>query len=145
MPAPAPAPSKPTAAAPPPTITAALTPNQIIVARGYWEGPPDGMNVANPLAEVAYRRSEAPDDPDSTGSIGPSPGGTGDRPDLALAYADQPGGDGDAASGSAPMGIAALRAAAHAAREAVPPATTIAVKRAAIRPPPRSCRRAPRR
>ena len=36
----------------------APTPNQIIAARGYWEGPPDGMAVANPLAEVDYRRTQ---------------------------------------------------------------------------------------
>ena len=108
---------------------AALTPNQIILARGYWEGPPDGMAVANPLAEVAYRRiaSEAADD---TGSIDPSAGTSADHGELALAYADQRG---DAASGAstAAMGIAALRAAALAARGAVPATTTVAVKRAA--------------
>ncbi len=93
------------------------TPNQIIAARGYWAGPPDGMAVANPLAEVDYRRTEtaAAGDPGSTGAIRP------------LAYADQ---DGQASATS--TGIAALRAAAlAAARNSVPAKTTVVVKRAA--------------
>ena len=103
----------PTAAAP--------TPNQIIAARGYWEGPPDGMAVANPLAEIAYRRSEAAEaDQESTSSIDHGSG-------LALAYADFR----DGAVASATAGIAALRAAALAARQDIPAKTTIAVKRAA--------------
>ncbi len=103
----------PTAAAP--------TPNQIIAARGYWEGPPDGMAVANPLAEIAYRRSEAAEaDQESTSSIDHGSG-------LALAYADSR----DGAVASATAGIAALRAAALAARQDIPAKTTIAVKRAA--------------
>ena len=103
----------PTAAAP--------TPNQIIAARGYWEGPPDGMAVANPLAEIAYRRSEAAEaDQESTSSIDHGSG-------LALAYANSR----DGAVASATAGIAALRAAALAARQDIPAKTTIAVKRAA--------------
>ena len=101
-----------------PTATT-LTPSQIIAARGYWEGPPDGMAVANPLAEMAYRRSEtsAADDSDSTGTVHP------------LAYADT---DGTANGATAATGIAALRAAALAAvHESVPAKTTVAVKRAA--------------
>ncbi len=101
-----------------------LTPNQVILARGYWEGPPDGMAVANPLAEIAYRRSEqvADADPNSTGAIDH---GGGSR--LALAYADS---HGDGAADTAATGIAALRAAALAARQDIPAKTTIAVKRA---------------
>ncbi len=128
-----PAPPAPAAAtqqspAPPigpiPTVTA-LTPNQIILARGYWEGPPDGMAVANPLAEIAYRRSEAAEtDQDSTGAIDHGGG-------LALAYADSRDAAGTAAMDTATMGIAALRAAALAARQEIPAKTTIAVKRAA--------------
>ncbi len=106
-----------------PTATTPTTPNQVILARGYWEGPPDGMTVANPLAEIAYRRSEAADtDTDSTtGAIDHSDGSA-----AALAYA---GGDASANSAAA-MGIAALRAAALAARQEIPAKTTIAVKRA---------------
>ncbi len=108
---PAPAPARPSA-------TRALSPNQIIVARGYWQGPPDA--TANPLAAVGHLGDAANADPDSTGSIG--------APDLTLAYADQSGGD---AAAAAPTGVAALRAAALAAHATVPDDTTIAVKRAA--------------
>ena len=102
-----------------------MTANQVILARGYWEGPPDGMAVANPLAEIAYRRSEqvADADPNSTGAID-----HGNGSGVALAYADSRSGDG--AADSAAMGIAALRAAALAARQDIPAKTTIAVKRA---------------
>jgi uncharacterized protein YcbK (DUF882 family) len=103
-----------------PIPTAATpTPNQIIAARGYWEGPPDGMAVANPLAEIAYRRSESAsaDDPDSTGSVRP------------LAYAETSTTPNGAATAT---GIAALRAAALAViHDTVPAKTTVAVKRAA--------------
>jgi len=116
-----------------PTATAA-TPNQVIVARGYWEGPPDGMTVANPLAEVVYRRSAATNsDPDNTGAIGPFNNASDNRAgtELALAYAAPQGSDGSASADATAMGIAALRAAALAAHEAIPAKTTIAVKRAA--------------
>ncbi|MGB7034141.1 MAG: DUF882 domain-containing protein, partial [Xanthobacteraceae bacterium] len=78
----------------------APTPSQIIAARGYWEGPPDGMAVANPLAEVDYRRTQtaAAGDPDSTAAIRP----------LAYAEPSEPTNVAPAA------GIAALRAAALA-------------------------------
>jgi hypothetical protein len=103
---------------------AGLTANQVILARGYWEGPPDGMAVANPLAEIAYRRSEAAEaDPNSTGAID-----HGNGSGVALAYADSRGGDG--AGDAAATGIAALRAAALAAQQEIPAKTTIAVKRA---------------
>ncbi|MGC1780058.1 MAG: DUF882 domain-containing protein [Xanthobacteraceae bacterium] len=94
----------------------APTPNQIIAARGYWEGPPDGMAVANPLAEIDYRRTQtaAAGDADATGAI------------HSLAYAEPS----EQASTARAAGIAALRAAALAARN-VPAKTTIAVKRAA--------------
>ena len=104
----------------PPVSAAALTPNQIILARGYWQGPPDA--TTNPLSAVGHLTDAASADPDSTGSIG--------APDLALAYADAPGDAGSAAP-AAPMGIAALRAAALAARDAAPAATTVVMKRAA--------------
>jgi uncharacterized protein YcbK (DUF882 family) len=104
----------------------APTPNQIILARGYWEGPPDGMAVANPLAEIAYRRSVATEaaeaDHDSTGAID-----HGNGSGVALAYADSR----DEVADGAAAGIAALRAAALAARQEIPAKTTIAVKRAA--------------
>jgi uncharacterized protein YcbK (DUF882 family) len=128
LPTPAPAQATPQSATPqspaPPIQPIAsagpLSPNQVILARGYWQGPPDGMSVANPLAEIAYRRSVAAADTDSTGAIDHRDG-TG----LTLAYADAHGDD------AAAMGIAALRAAALAAQEEIPAKATIAVKRAA--------------
>ena len=125
LPTAAPVPSSLTPQSPAPPIqpiSTATTANQVILARGYWEGPPDGMSVANPLAEIAYRRSEAANaDTDSTGAID-----HGDASAAALAYA---GGDASRNSAAA-MGIAALRAAALAARQDIPAPTTIAVERA---------------
>jgi uncharacterized protein YcbK (DUF882 family) len=123
----APAQTAQQSAAPPivPIPTAAgLTANQVILARGYWEGPPDGMAVANPLAEIAYRRAEVADaDPNSTGAID-----RGNGNGMALAYADSRSGDG--AADTAAMGIAALRAAALAGRQELPTKATLAVERA---------------
>jgi uncharacterized protein YcbK (DUF882 family) len=122
------------------TASTAQTPSQIIAARGYWEGPQDGtvapQRPANPLASAPQPRGVevASSDPDMTGSVGPfaaaNLAGTGtDRvtPDLALAYAEQPGHD---------AGIAALRAAASlqssqaaSAQSAAANDTTVAMKR----------------
>ncbi|HYA07346.1 MAG TPA: DUF882 domain-containing protein [Xanthobacteraceae bacterium] len=125
-PAAAPSPTRAAAAVQPEAATRPPTANQIIVARGYWQGPPDELRAANPLAAVADRRGAAANaDPDSTGSIGPfaDDRASGER---ALAFADAS----DAAT-AAPIGIAALRAAALATREAVPAATTVATSGAA--------------
>jgi uncharacterized protein YcbK (DUF882 family) len=123
---------------------ATLTPNQTIVARGYWAGPADGTVAANPSAAASLQRGVAV--ADATGSVGPfaDPNEGHAGPGLALAYA-APGGD--TAAAAAPTGIAALRAAALPAEPTAPlpaehgaalPAqragligTTIAVKRAA--------------
>jgi len=137
------APSQPTAPAPA-ANPAAPTPNQIIAARGYWQGPQDGTvappPASNPLANAPRpRRTDiASRDAEPTGSIGPFPtprdghGGV----QLALAYAEQPGRDG--AAPAAPSGVAALRAAATPIQPAQPAqsaapitSTTIAVKRTA--------------
>ncbi len=110
----------------------ALTPNQIITARGYWEGLPDGMTAAQPVAKAANPLSSVPRlrgtdvasaDPDATGVIGSLSSANDDRvpPQLALAYAEQPQTAPAAAPAAAPMGGAAARAAAG---------MTIAVKRA---------------
>jgi uncharacterized protein YcbK (DUF882 family) len=98
------------------TNLASLTPNQIIEARGYWQGLPEiprettGVNISS-----ARRTASA----DITASIGPF--GRNDRvaPDLALAYAAQ------ADSVATPDGTAALRGAMvlHQGR-----ASSIAVK-----------------
>ena len=87
-PAPVPAPAHPTA-------TRALTPSQIIVARGYWQGPPDA--TANPLAAVGHFGDVADAESPVSGSIG--------APDVALAYADRAGGD---AAAAAPAGMAGM-------------------------------------
>ena len=120
-PLPATSPAQPNAAA-----GAALTPNQIIVARGYWQGPPDGTPAASSLA-IASRQRRAPvtgANADATGAIGPF-AAPPSAPSTALAYADQPVRDADA-----PTGIAALRAAVPT-QQATVNGTTVAVKRAA--------------
>jgi hypothetical protein len=120
----------PASAAPPATITlAAVTPNQIIVARGYWQGPADGT-VVNPLTAASLQRRAAAAGADTTGSIGPFANPRGDAPGITLAYADQTGGDA-AAAPDAPTGIDALRAAAIPAQQAAQIGTTIAIKRGA--------------
>ena len=122
----------PAAAAPVPVKTAALTPNQVIVSRGFWQGPADATAVANPLASAALQRrtAAAGGEPDATGSIGPFPNPHGGASGAALAYAEPPSGGPDA-DGAAPTGIAALRAAASPAQQVAQIGTTIAVKRAA--------------
>ena len=80
---------------------AAVTPNDVIRARGYWQGLPDGVSAVqaaavsgNPLAGVArpLRTEVASADPASTGTTEPSSDRQDDRvpPQLALAYAEQP-------------------------------------------------------
>jgi len=134
------APSQPTAPAPA-ANPAAPTPNQIIAARGYWQGPQDGTVVppaaSNPQTNAPRpRRADvASRDAEPTGSIGPFPSPRDNRGgvQLALAYAEQTGRDG--AAPAAPSGIAALHAAAtpiQPAQSAAPittNSTTIAVKR----------------
>jgi uncharacterized protein YcbK (DUF882 family) len=120
----------PASAAPPATITlAATTPNQVIVSRGYWQGPAD-ETVANPPAAASLQPRAVTAGTDTTGSIGPFANPRGDAPGITLAYADQTGGDA-AAAPDAPTGIAALRAAAIPAQQAAQIGTTIAIKRGA--------------
>jgi uncharacterized protein YcbK (DUF882 family) len=78
--------------APPPQTDdrfASLSPNQVIFARGYWQGQPDGA-AAQPKSARGVEVASA--DPNATGSVGPLPGASDDRvpPQLALAYAEQP-------------------------------------------------------
>jgi uncharacterized protein YcbK (DUF882 family) len=95
---------------------AATTPNQIILARGFWQGVPDGMSATHPLAVSAkslaavasLRRADAASaDPEATGSIGPfsAPREDRDPPEGALAYAEQA--EREALSAVAPGGAAA--------------------------------------
>ena len=113
-----------------PAAGAATTPNQIIAARGFWEGPADGTAVANSSAAASRpalpANAAGTHDIDSTASIGPFPNPRADQPAAALAYADQPSRD----PGHDPTGIAALRAAALPAQLPAG-STTIAVKRVA--------------
>jgi uncharacterized protein YcbK (DUF882 family) len=132
--------------------TSAATANEIIRARGYWQGPPDGMAVA-PSARPPAR--EASTKPSSAKAATATIGGPfrelrdDAAPAVTLAYAAQPPAHPPAATGAAVTGIAALRATAisaepqvrseqalHAEKPdpgapAVPNGTTIAIKRVA--------------
>ena len=135
-----------------PVASNAPTANQVIAARGYWQGPADGTAVANPSAAAKLQRSAqaagkpANANPDvTTGAIGPFVNPNANGPALALAYADPSGNPtAPAAPTTAPMGIAALRAAAAPAQtasvlvtpvqaapvtQALSNGTTVAVKR----------------
>ncbi len=108
-----PAPAPPRQARP--TNLAALTPNEIIEARGYWQGLPEVPRETTGVSSIssarrAVGRQTASADPDLTASLGPF----NDRvaPDLALAYAAQAERRSALASASAaPMGATALRGA----------------------------------
>jgi len=124
------APLKPAAPAQPSAVAVASagavpTPNQVIVARGYWQGPADATATPLAAAQRQRRAALATAAADTTGSIGPFANPLDDHAagELALAYADPPGRDA--------VGIAALRAAAVPAQQPVANGTTIAVKRAA--------------
>ncbi len=80
---------------------AALTPNQVIIERGYWEGPAAGTGAEQRAtdsaklqhAALSVQATEVADaDPVTTGSSGPWPAAADDRVPLglALAYAEQP-------------------------------------------------------
>jgi uncharacterized protein YcbK (DUF882 family) len=126
----------------------AVTPNQIILARGFWQGVPDGAAAARPaqaatnaLAAVvrSSRSNVAGAAADATGSVGPFAPAAEDRvPDeLALAYAEQANRDAPpSAVATAALGPATPRAAVTRA-VAVPTGDsemTIAVKRVEGRP-----------
>jgi uncharacterized protein YcbK (DUF882 family) len=111
----------------------ALTPNQVISARGYWRGLPDGVNAAQPTVQSANPLRSIPR-PRGTEVASADPGATGtviavlgaNNPDrvpaqLALAYAEPPAPQ--ASSPAAPMGATVARAPAGQS------GTTIAVKR----------------
>jgi uncharacterized protein YcbK (DUF882 family) len=109
-PAPAPPPRQPR-----PTNLAALTPNEIIEARGYWQGLPEVPRETTGVSSIssarrAVGRQTASADPDLTASLGSFP----DRvaPDVALAYAAQAEQRSAFSSPSAaPMAATALRGA----------------------------------
>jgi uncharacterized protein YcbK (DUF882 family) len=102
------------------------TANQVIADRGYWQGPADGTVVANPSVAAKLQRNALatanaaakPANPDMvTGAIGPfaNPNANLGGSSLALSYADTSANVVlPAPAPAAPMGIAALRAAAPA-------------------------------
>jgi uncharacterized protein YcbK (DUF882 family) len=141
----APAPAAPTPAPTRPSDAnlrfAALSPNQVIAARGYWQSQTDGgaapQLAAQSLLNSALRprgsqisgTQVASADPNTTGSLNPLPGASDNRvpAELALAYAEQPGQD--TPSHAVSVAAAATRAAADKASEMLgQSATTIAVK-----------------
>ena len=85
-----------TPAAEAPQRVAGLTPNQVIVARGYWQGLPDGQVAAQPAstpsANGPSHKAAASTFPDITSAFKAFAGAPRDRvpTDLALAYAAQP-------------------------------------------------------
>ena len=108
-------------------VLAAVTPNDIIKARGYWVGLPE-----TPFENSAARRRPAETasaDPEETGSIGPfaAPEGYGERQGgYSLAFASQQ--PEPAAQRAKPMGSTMPRKAAVAAN------TTVAFKGTAEEP-----------
>ena len=136
---PAPAPQQ---AAEPAQSAAHLTPNQVVMARGYWTGTPDAANApqqANPVRTSAHpaHREVASAAPAVTGAVTPWPEGVQDRvpPELALSYATPP----DATIGSrTEFGAPAANLMSHPvvaqAPRPVPAATTVIVKRDAGQP-----------
>ncbi len=69
------------------TNLASLTPNQIIEARGYWQGLPEVPRETTGVSSVSSARRIA--SADLTASIGPFERNDRVAPDLALAYAVQ--------------------------------------------------------
>jgi uncharacterized protein YcbK (DUF882 family) len=88
----APTPAAQKVAPPPQTDSrfASLSANQVILARGYWQGEPDGAAAAQLKNARGVQVASA--DPNATGSVAPWPGASDDRvpAQLALAYAEQP-------------------------------------------------------
>jgi uncharacterized protein YcbK (DUF882 family) len=120
------------------TGSAADTPHDIIVARGFWQGLPDGMSAAQPTAVTtkavtgdarARRTGPVLADADPTGTLTPWPEEAIDRAPsgLSLAYAEPAGRD-------APAAVQKPRATAGVATRADGDEMTIAVKRVGDRP-----------
>ena len=135
VPAPAPAPSQP-------ATNAEATASQVILARGYWEGPPDGMAVTAPARPARRTGSTYGSEPVTAGPFGDP---RVDRVAPELAYAEQPPAHATSAP-SAANGIIAIRAATapteqaassdqaasvDPAMQAAPNGTTIIIKRLA--------------
>jgi uncharacterized protein YcbK (DUF882 family) len=129
--------------------TMAATPNQVILARGFWQGVPDGAAAAHPdqaatnaLAAVARPggASVASAAPDETGTIGPFSVPHDDRvsPDVALAYAEQARREAPAQVVTLPLPAATATPRAEVVRAVAVQTsdneTTVAVKRVSGRP-----------
>jgi hypothetical protein len=135
--------------APAEAAAATTTPNQVIAARGFWQGVPDGMPAARTapsastaIAEVARPNRVDVANADPTASIPQFPAAQDDRvaPDVALAYAasarsDEPGRSLPLPQPAASAGTEALRTALirSAVGQNADNATTIAIKRTAGR------------
>jgi len=119
---------------------AALTPNQVILVRGYWQGLPDGMTAArqgqasaNPLAAISHASDAASAAPEATAAIG-APHNDRAPAELALAYAEQATRD-----AAAPVTVTSAPLPRIASAQVIPlqtadNQTTIAIKRAGDRP-----------
>jgi len=128
------------------------TPNDVIRARGYWQGPPDGMAVAPSARPPARDASAKPNNAKAaTAAIGGPFRDLRDdtAPGVTLAYAEQPPAHPPVTTSTAVSGIAAERAPAisgepqvrnvqalhpeepNADVQVVPNGTTIAMKRVA--------------
>jgi uncharacterized protein YcbK (DUF882 family) len=122
----------------------ATTPNQIILARGFWQGAPDGMPVLRPLqdatdaiAAVARPSHVYVASADDTTSIGPLSTAPDRSPaESALAFAADRDASKDATSAASASGAAALRAGLlrTAGVQTSDNETTVAVKRLTGRP-----------
>lgn len=66
---------------------AVLTPSQIIIARGFWQGLPDGMTAARPAALNPLAALPRGTEPEMTGAIGSFAAESAPRT-AALAYAE---------------------------------------------------------
>jgi uncharacterized protein YcbK (DUF882 family) len=124
----------------PAEASTATTPNQVILARGFWQGVPDDggappQSAAGAIPAVARPiRSAAATASEPTGSVATAPAtAVQDRaaPELALSYAEQPGQSTAAAPPAAPANEAdALRANwLRAAAQQSPDSTTVIAKR----------------
>ena len=129
------------------TRIVADTPHDIIIARGFWQGLPDGMSAAQPapgapkpIASDARARRAGPviadADPTSSLTLTPWPEEAIDRAPsgLALAYAEPPGHDAPVPAtpitAQKPRTVVTAAVAARAGGEEM----TIAVKRVGDRP-----------
>ena len=136
--------------APAEAASATTSPNQVILARGFWQGVPDGLPAARPgksassaIAAVTRPSRVEVANADPTGSIPPFSGAQDDHvsPEVALAYAASARNEDPAralpvpppaaSAGAASPGSEALRAALirSAVGQTADNATTIAVKR----------------